>query len=453
MPEFTFDPILFFPFILGIYRINSYIFLKFIPSLLYKPYKTEDIKPETIKYKNKDVTYVVPLYQSDLDFEYCLKSWITNNPKKIILVVDYTSYKQIYDIVEKVKEEYDEELIPEIEVVEEFKPGKRNALFTGYGKTDTDIIAFVDDDVYHHDGYLENLLLPFNDEKKNIGGVSSKQMARPKPNDDWNIWDIFMDMRLHQRMVEVRATTLIGGGATCISGRTMSFRKSLLDEKEDFEDYFLKETFMGKLQLSGDDKCLTRLCINSDYGMYHQVSEHCCLTTKFEDPPVLLKQILRWGRNTWRSDFKLLFLERKVWCKYPFLSILMLDRFISPFSMLTGPVLITITLIFSSNYFILVAALVYIILTRSLKMIPYFFADKPARPKLWILFIPAFIIFQYFTAILKIYSLFTLGNRKWGNREIKVNKDDEIVRTIEKNDILAIEDVDTDNVKIDVVEI
>ena len=54
----------------------------------------------------------------------------------------------------------------------------------------------------------------------------------------------------------------------------------------------------------------------------------------------LFKQILRWSRNTIRSDFKALFLERNVWKKYPFLAIVMFDRFISPITMTLGLIFI-----------------------------------------------------------------------------------------------------------------
>jgi cellulose synthase/poly-beta-1,6-N-acetylglucosamine synthase-like glycosyltransferase len=431
---FEFDWLLFLPFVLGFARLGAYIWLKYIPSLFYRPYvQYEEINDmridpnENVKqFTKKDVTYVVPLYMFDPDFEKCLVSWLRNGPKKINLVSDATCYQDVVDIVEKTNTG---DYYTEVNVINETMPGKRAALYSGYLQTDTEIICFVDDDVFHHDGFLDNLILPFNDKNKLMGGVSSKQVARPKINKGWNMWDVFMDMRLFQRMVEIKATTAFGGGSTCLSGRTMCYRKAVFDEQEDFEGNFLKETFNGALQLSGDDKCLTRMVINSKYDMYHQVTSKCCLTTKFEDPPVLFKQIMRWNRNTWRSDFKLLFAERNVWCKYPFLAIVMLDRFISPFSMWVGPFLISYAFIYTRNAFVLVAALAYLMLTRSIKMIPYFVTDRPRRPLWWVCYLPFFIIFQYYTAFLKIWALFTLKNRKWGNREVKVNKNNEIVRT------------------------
>ena len=79
-------------------------------------------------------------------------------------------------------------------------------------------------------------------------------------------------MRLYQRYLEYRATTFMGGGSTCLSGRTMAYRTQLF-RFDGFKNYFLNEHFAGQLQLSGDDKCLTRLCIMSDYKMCHQICE------------------------------------------------------------------------------------------------------------------------------------------------------------------------------------
>lgn len=81
-------------------------------------------------------------------------------------------------------------------------------------------------------------------------------------------------MRLYQRYLEYRATTFMGGGSTCLSGRTMAYRTQLF-RFDGFKNYFLNEHFAGQLQLSGDDKCLTRLCIMSDYKMWHQICEVC----------------------------------------------------------------------------------------------------------------------------------------------------------------------------------
>ena len=443
---------LFAPFIIGIWRISSYIILKAIPSFFYKPYKINDGTNYSDEFSKNDITMVVPLYQADEDFELCLKSWIANKPYKIILVVDHTSYKKIFDLVLIINQQPTFNSV-KIEVINQYAPGKRQALYDGYLKVHTKLILFVDDDVFHPNQFLDNLLLPFNACDKNgnnkmIGGVGAKQMARPKPNKKWNVWDILMDMRLYQRMIEMKATTAVGGGCACISGRTELYRMKVFESCLDFEEYFLDEHFMGKKQLSGDDKCMTRICINSPYNMYHQISQATCLTTKFEDPPILFKQILRWSRNTIRSDFKALFLERTIWSKYPFLAIVMLDRFVSPVTMTLGILFILIGTFTSGNLFILTAGIGYIVLIRTIKIIPYFTCVEKTRPLQWILYIPAFIIAQYCGAFMTIWAAFSLNNRKWGNRDIKVDENNNIVRTEENYNI-----IETPNNQMNIIEI
>lgn len=43
----------------------------------------------------------------------------------------------------------------------------------------------------------------------------------------------------------------------------------------------------------------------------------CTLATTFKADGKFFMQILRWTRNTWRSDFKSLVLERDIWYRYP----------------------------------------------------------------------------------------------------------------------------------------
>ena len=69
--------------------------------------------------------------------------------------------------------------------------------------------------------------------------------------------------------------------------------------------------------MSGDDKFMTRWVVNKGWKMRMQLSPECTLATTFKADGAFFKQILRWTRNTWRSDFKSLVLERTIWWRYP----------------------------------------------------------------------------------------------------------------------------------------
>ena len=69
--------------------------------------------------------------------------------------------------------------------------------------------------------------------------------------------------------------------------------------------------------ISGDDKFMTRWIVKHNWNMAMQVSPECTLATTFKADGKFFMQILRWTRNTWRSDFKSLVLERDIWYRYP----------------------------------------------------------------------------------------------------------------------------------------
>jgi hypothetical protein len=69
--------------------------------------------------------------------------------------------------------------------------------------------------------------------------------------------------------------------------------------------------------MSGDDKFMTRWVVKKGWKMRMQLSPECTLATTFKADGRFFKQILRWTRNTWRSDFKSLVLERTIWWRYP----------------------------------------------------------------------------------------------------------------------------------------
>ena len=62
---------------------------------------------------------------------------------------------------------------------------------------------------------------------------------------------------------------------------------------------------------------MTRWIVKHNWKMSMQVSPECTLATTFKADGKFFMQILRWTRNTWRSDFKSLVIERDIWYRYP----------------------------------------------------------------------------------------------------------------------------------------
>lgn len=95
-PWFHFDPILFLPLWIGIWRWAAYLILKAIPSLLYKPIPISDeLDVGQVPVSTQMMTMIIPVYMPEPGFEECLQSWVDNRPKTIVVVVDTNSYQQV----------------------------------------------------------------------------------------------------------------------------------------------------------------------------------------------------------------------------------------------------------------------------------------------------------------------------------------------------------------------
>jgi hypothetical protein len=425
------------PSILGIYRWGMWFFLKFFASILYRPIP---IKNNPILCPN-DATIVVPIYfPHKANFLICLKSWILSGAY-IVLAADITCYEDISNWIEEDDIKKCIMRDDQIKVISVSKPGKREAMWVGLQEVNTEIMAFVDDDSSWCATVLLSLLSAY--ENPLIGGCGTVQRVRQKGK--WRtVTEVMADMRLSMRYREVKATTYMGGYASCISGRTASYRTSVL-RRDGFEEFFMNDTFMGRKQSSGDDKCLTRwIFIQPDVQMWSQVCNECCVLTTFDDGLTFIKQTIRWARNTWRSDITTIFVHGKfIWKKGFWLCIILIDRFISPFTMIGGLILIIYGFIAHWDKYLLVYWVSWLLFSRGIKLFPHFLR-KP-----WdIFYLPIFIFYNYFSACIKIYALCTLENRTWGGtRPVKMDKNNNIIR---KGEFSHINNVETDEI-IDIV--
>lgn len=400
--EYLSDWRVYIPFYIAFYRWALYLLCRIVPALFYRQLKY--IPPKRVNsthYVNKeDVTVVVTAYDPPDCFEDTIKSVLNNNPYEVIVVADKSCYVDVTNRCAR---------FHNVRVINENQKGKRPALATGVMHTRTKIVALVDDDIRWCDTFLEKLLAPFQ-QNENIGGVGCKHVARVRGICDF--WRIMADMRLAVRFLELMATTSVDKGASCISGRTAAYRTHIL-QNEEFYDYLTDEYFFGMKLLSGDDKCITRFIMNKGWYTYHQLRNTCSLSTTFEDGIGFFTQMLRWSRNTWRSDIKALFIERYVWTHTPFTAFVILDKMFTPFFMIYGITFLPVNAIMNNNYAILITWYAWVIITRFLKLI-YYFWDCPSH----IIYLPIFVVFQYVQAFVKVWALFTLSNRNWGTRSV-----------------------------------
>ena len=386
-----------------------------------------DCLVEPVVFTSSDITVVVPVYQPPPSFKTNVASLIKNGPAKVFLVADITCERKVREIVDTLD---CGQVI--VEVLPEPRPGKRAALSSGLKVSQTRLTCFVDDDCQWSSDFLEHLIKPFNN--RTIGAVGSKQIMRPSevaPKEEGgdpifrhaNVLEIMADFRLSVRYIDLMATTAVDRGASCVSGRTMCFRTEAIAE-DAFHDAFMNETLLGIHLLSGDDKFLTRYVINKGYKTYHQLQRQCVLTTTFETAPKKhLSQLVRWSRNTWRSDIIALFIERSIWLHNPFTSFLLFDKLFTPFFLFYGFVLIPIYSIMRTDWAIFIGWIVWLHFSRFLKLILHFIR-VPAH----IIYLPVWIMYQYLMAFVRIYAMFTMLQTQWGNREVNV-VDNQVKRT------------------------
>lgn len=423
------------PYIIGFYRWGAFLLLKLIPALFYKqierlpPGSSTPEKPiEDVC--NKDVTVVVAVYEPPEGFRDTIESIYINQPFEILIVADITCAAAAREICK----DFDPNIV---KVIPEPRPGKRAALVTGIKHSRTKLTCLVDDDIIWCPTVIENMILPF--QYPNIGGVGVRQNAFIRTK--WDVFDILNNMRLAVRYLEIKATTVMDKGCVCISGRTACYRTSVV-QCEDMYEKFLKEKFLCLSVLSGDDKFLTRYVINRGYKTYHQLLHNCELSTPFEKGERLFRQFIRWSRNTWRSDFNCMFVERKIWRNNFYTACVMFDKLFVPFFMMYG-IVYTITLCFTHKSFIKVpgfpkgvdadkgtfdyplflAFIAWLFISRTIKLY-YYIWEYPQH----IVFIPLFILFQYAQTLIRLYALLTLYERGWGTRKVEV-KGNEIVRS------------------------
>ena len=378
--------------VLGIVRWAFWL-VRRVPATLYRPIRSEH---------RASMSIVVPVYQEDPEiFALAITSWLQNAVDEVICVIDASD-----TVCRQVAARYP------VTVIVTDVPGKRDALRRGWEAAGTELVALVDSDVIWADNAATELRKPFADPA--VGGVASRQNVYDPRGFLSRVNDMYLDYRYFD---ENAAQTYLGRAVSCISGRTAVYRRHLLLE---ISGHFMNETFLGVPCLSGDDKCLTRLTLARGYATVMQRTARVWSTFP-ADPHTFVKQRMRWGRNTWRSDITALFLERWAW-RHPYLAVTMLDKMVSSFTVLVAPVYMTLA-IATAEWRFVATLFGWWWVSRSAKLLPHL----RRRPSSFF-YIPAFVLLTFGMAVVKIYALATIRRQRWLTREVAV-VDGEVVRT------------------------
>ncbi|KAF9285047.1 hypothetical protein BGZ68_004183 [Mortierella alpina] len=387
--------------VVGFYRYLWFA-IKLLAYFFYRPMMPKSSPTYRAEY---DVTIVVPTIDAGEEFKEAAHSWLVNNPKEIIIITE----TKMKDALQELANSVDPSRIRVLTVP---KANKRLQMVEGIRNTTSEIIVFADDDAIWPPTCLEYILACFED--PNMGGVGTSQTVKSVGRYQ-TVWEVLAGFRLTIRNIEIAASTHIDGGVCCLSGRTAAYRTCILQDPQ-FQYEFTHDFWLGKYPLnSGDDKFLTRWMVFHGWNTYVQICNEAELLSTFKNNWRFVKQVLRWTRNTWRSDFRSLFTERVIWKRHPYVAFTMVDKIFNPITLLSGPISVLVMAVEGKFHLpiwdIIISYIVWLMLTRIVKLLPHLF--KRPQDLIWV---PAFLIFGYYFAIMKIYALFTLHEVGWGTR-------------------------------------
>ncbi|KAK1228326.1 hypothetical protein PQX77_008637 [Marasmius sp. AFHP31] len=400
---------IFVPFgVIGFYRYLWYL-IRIAASITYRPVPLPE-RPTYIA--EEDVTIIVPTIDAGEEFKEAARSWLVGKPKEILIITEEKMREPLQELANAVDPE-------RIRVLTVPFANKRLQMTHGIKNTTTDIIVFADDDAIWPPMLLPYVLACFEDQK--VGGVGTSQRVQAV-GDRMTVWEVLAAFRLSIRNIEISASTHIDGGIPCLSGRTAAYRTVILKDPE-FLHGFTHDYWLDKYQLnSGDDKFLTRWMVSHGWNTYVQCCKEAELLSTMKPNWRFLKQVLRWTRNTWRSDLRSLFTERHIWTAHPYVAFTMVDKLFNPFTLLAGPILVIYLISKSTKpvteggyhlpwWNIILSYCVWLTITRTGKLLPHLLR----RPQ-DIIYVPAFIVFGYYFAVMKLYALCTLHETGWGTR-------------------------------------
>lgn len=371
--------------ILGFIRWLSWV-VRQLPATFYRPVVNNHFEPMAV---------VTPVYQEDpVMFRAAVQSWQRNRVPEIICVIDITDNRSIAIAREL-----------GVRVIVTDVPGKRDALRKGWEAARTPLVALVDSDTIWADDVSVKAAMPFAEAR--VGAVTTRQNVM-NPSSLWqHLNDMYLDYRYFH---ELPSQHVAGRAVSCLSGRTAIYRRSLLLR---ISYDFMNESFWGVPCLSGDDKRLTMLVLQSGYDCVLQRS--ACIWSQFpKGGGTFFKQRLRWARNTWRSDLRSLS-SGWLW-KRKFLAFWMIDKAISSFTLLASPAYLIFSLI-EHRYAVAGVLGAWWMVSRSVKMA----AHLERRPLHLITIMPFFILMSFFMALVKIWALLTIRQQKWLTRDVAVS--------------------------------
>lgn len=259
---------------------------------------------------SRDVSMVVPTIGFDTDLIVSLRSWLSNQPKEIIIVTSSDSLDALVALLDRNLS------IEERETIQTLSypiPNKRCQLVTGIQGATGDIIFFADDDDFWPSTVLTYFLAGF--EFASVGAVGGFHRARRQKSPAaafFSSWEALAARRLWGRTIDISTSVSLDGGIPCISGRSAAYQASIVQDP-DFQREFTNEYWLGNRLNSGDDQFMSRWIVDQGWIGRIQSAPEAEIETTVLPSALYLRQWLRWNRNAQRSYSKRLLLSRRTY--------------------------------------------------------------------------------------------------------------------------------------------
>ena len=288
----------------SVYRYLRFV-VNAVSSLCYKPFPL----PANPTLQPKDVTVIIPTICGPCGEEpECLKdtlqSCLDTRPSQVIIVTVNKDKESISKLAASIN--------PAVQVLSIPRPNKRHQVSKAIRKVRTSITVIADDDVKWPPELLRYILAPL--ERRDVGAVGTCQRVRrnEKLGIIGKMWEYLGACYIERRNFEIRATSNIDGGLSCLSGRTAAIRTLILKNKR-FIIAYCEEKWSGKILNTDDDNFITRWLVTHGWKIAIQASPEAEVQTILETNPRFLYQCLRWARSNWRSNITSTIFERHVW--------------------------------------------------------------------------------------------------------------------------------------------
>ncbi|KAK5131802.1 Type 2 glycosyltransferase [Meristemomyces frigidus] len=356
--------------------------------------------PQDPTYTSDDVTVILPtIATGGVDLETTLRTCLQAEPHELILVTVDANVENLSKVASAVNAK-------KIRVLSIREANKRRQMCRAIPEVSTKITMFVDDDVAWPPKVLQWMLAPFEDPR--VGGVGTSQ--RLKRTADMSIWSFLGAAYLERRNFDCSACLRIDGGLPCLSGRTVAYRSSILQD-DAFTHGFTNEEWRTCQLNADDDNFITRWLYSHDWKIAMQYHKEAEVQTTLEDGPKYLSQCLRWVRSNWRSNLTSMFVEGHYWWTQPWSTYSVLQTTLTAWALPCDAFIILAWYQASSSWpqelrtplFVFLLSWTFLF-SKTVKLWGHFLR-YPAD----IVFVPVYIGFGYFHGLIKLWGLFTLS--------------------------------------------